>query len=163
MIIIGLDPGPEKSALVGISTADGFPIIDSYQILPNEDAIVFLERDEIWHHLVIEKIESMGMAVGRSTFDTVFFTGRLYQALIGNFKDSISFISRREVKLHLCNSMRAKDANIRQVLIDRFPATGGGKVSQIGTKKQPGELYGIKADMWAALAVAITWYEKHSP
>jgi hypothetical protein len=43
--------------------------------------------------------------------------------------------------------MRAKDANIRQALID--------KIGPQGTKAQPGPTYGIKSHSWAALAVAV--------
>jgi hypothetical protein len=43
--------------------------------------------------------------------------------------------------------MRAKDANIRQALIDRFGA--------VGTKKMPGPLFGVSSHYWAALAVAV--------
>ena len=67
---------------------------------------------------------------------------------------------RLDVKLHLCKDSRAKDANIRQALLDRFPATGGGKTPQIGTKAQPGPLYGIKSHLWAALGVAVTFADK---
>jgi hypothetical protein len=49
--------------------------------------------------------------------------------------------------MHLCNSMRAKDANVRQALIDRF--------GPVGTKKQPGKLYGVATHYWAALGVAV--------
>ena len=59
--------------------------------------------------------------------------------------------------MHLCNSVRAKDSNVRQALLDRFPATGGGKTPQIGTKSKPGPLYGFSKDMWAALGVALTF------
>jgi hypothetical protein len=49
--------------------------------------------------------------------------------------------------------MKAKDANIRQALIDIY----GGNDKAIGNKKTPGPLYGIKGDLWAALAVAVTF------
>jgi hypothetical protein len=63
------------------------------------------------------------------------------------------FVYRREVKTNLCGSMKAKDGNVRQALIDRF----GGKEKAIGKKKTPGPLYGFSADVWQALAVAITF------
>jgi len=53
--------------------------------------------------------------------------------------------------------MRAKDANIRQALIDRY---GPGKDKAIGQKKTPGPLYGFKSHEWAALAVAVTWMDQ---
>ena len=68
-------------------------------------------------------------------------------------------VYRKDVKMHLCGSMRAKDTNIRQAIIDRYPASGGGKCPQIGTKKEPGPLYGVSKDIWSALAVAITYSE----
>jgi hypothetical protein len=43
--------------------------------------------------------------------------------------------------------MRAKDANIRQALLDL--------IGPQGTKAQPGPTYGIKSHTWAALAVAV--------
>ena len=53
--------------------------------------------------------------------------------------------------MHFCNSVQAKDGNIRQALIDRF----GGKEGAIGKKKTPGPLYGVHAHEWPALAVAV--------
>jgi hypothetical protein len=64
-------------------------------------------------------------------------------------------VYRRDVKLHICGSQRAKDANIRQALIDCY----GGKVEAIGKKKAPGPLYGISSHAWSALAVAQTWWD----
>ena len=55
--------------------------------------------------------------------------------------------------MHLCGSAKAKDSNIRQAIIDRY---GGDPKRCIGTKKAPGPLYGISADQWAALALALT-------
>ena len=64
------------------------------------------------------------------------------------------------MKLCLCNSARAKDANIRAALLDRYEPTGGGKTPQVGTMSQPGPLFGFSADMWATLAVGITYQER---
>jgi hypothetical protein len=65
-----------------------------------------------------------------------------------------SRVTRRQVKLHLCGSMKAKDANIRQAILDRF----GGSAA-IGLKKTPGPLYGVKGHEFAALGVALTYAE----
>jgi hypothetical protein len=69
---------------------------------------------------------------------------------------AVRLIYRRDVKLRLCGTVKAKDANVRQALIDMFPKTGGGKIPQIGTKAQPGPLYGVASHAWAAVAVAVT-------
>jgi hypothetical protein len=65
----------------------------------------------------------------------------------------VVLLPRRAVKLALCGDSRAKDANIRQALIDRF----GGKDAAVGRKAAPGPLYGISRDVWSALAIAVTY------
>ena len=92
-----------------------------------------------------------GMPVGRDVFMTVLWTGRFVQ--VWGDDSTVSMISRREVKLSLCGSSRAKDPNIRQALIDRF----GGKETAIGKKASPGPLYGVKGHEWSALALCITY------
>ena len=96
---------------------------------------------------VIEMVASYGMAVGETVFETVFWIGQFYAAA-GQYRTRYR-IKRMEVKMNLCHNSRAKDANIRQALIDRFGI--------VGTKKAPGWFYGFKADMWAAYAVGVTY------
>jgi hypothetical protein len=95
------------------------------------------------HRVAIEWIESYGMAVGQEVFRTVFQIGRMQQQL-----GPVRLIPRRDVKLTLCGSARAKDTNIRQALIDA--------IGEVGTKKNPGPLYGVSGHYWAALGVAYT-------
>jgi hypothetical protein len=64
----------------------------------------------------------------------------------------VQLVYRRDVKLHLCHSPRAKDANVRQALIDRLGPQG--------TKKNPGPTYGMKSHLWAALAVGVYAMDK---
>lgn len=155
---IAIDPGPEQSAAI---IYDG-GTVGATMILDNETMIerVRMEQratDEYRYPVVIEMIESFGMPVGESTFETVYWIGRFSEACGGAER-----ISRMNIKMHLCGSSRAKDSNIRQALIDRFPATGGGAVPQVGTKADPGPLYGIRKDLWSALAVAVVWSDRIS-
>jgi hypothetical protein len=89
------------------------------------------------------------MAVGAEVFDTVLWAGRFAEAA---HRVTVVMLPRRAVKLALCGDSRAKDANIRQALIDRF----GGSAA-IGRKAAPGPLYGISRDVWSALAIAVTY------
>jgi hypothetical protein len=152
--IIGLDPGYEKSALVVLS--GGVPIESHLE--PNEAILRWLLtvpgslRGET---LVIEQIQSFGMAVGQEVFETVFWSGRFAQAWSsGGWASSAVRVPRRAVKLELCKSPKANDASIRQALIDHY---GPGREKAIGKKAAPGPLYNIKADLWSALAVAVTY------
>ena len=78
--------------------------------------------------LVIEMIASYGMPVGKEIFETCVWIGRFKElAIIKNKK--VDYIYRKEEKINLCQSMKAKDSNIRQALIDRFGV--------VGTKKNP--------------------------
>jgi hypothetical protein len=142
--LYAIDPGTERSAVVALY-AEG---LISGQLLTNDGLILKLRGHAVRGDvLVIEQIESMGMAVGKETFETVFWSGRFAQAWDGEW----SRVTRRAVKLHLCGSMKAKDANIRQALIDRY---GGPSCIKKG-----GPLAGIKSHLWAALAVAVTYRE----
>jgi hypothetical protein len=107
-----------------------------------------------WPFAVIEQIAGMGMAVGQEVFETCVWSGRFWQAMEERGMQ-VARLPRREVKLHLCGSCRAKDANVRQALIDRY----GGKEKAIGNKANPGPLRGISADVWAALAVGVTYLD----
>lgn len=148
MRIIAIDPGPVQSAFV---VWDG-QTISERGIVPNNDLISTLRLGMInGSQLVIEKVASYGMAVGETVFDTVFWTGRFWEA----WRGAAVRVPRLTVKTHLCHDSRAKDSNIRQAIIDRF----GGKEFAIGSKKAPGPLYGLKKDLWQAFALALTWYD----
>lgn len=154
MKVYAVDPGPTNSALV---VYDGY-LIHRHERLSNEALLQILGNDIGNHVLVIEQIAAMGMAVGAEVFETCVWTGRFIQAWAGlNPIMPWGRVKRHEVKMALCGSMKAKDPNIRQALIDRF---GPGKEKAVGTKRQPGPLYGIAGDEWSALAVAITWWER---
>lgn len=141
---IAIDPGPVESAWVMIQ---GKSLIE-FGKEPNEQ---FLQKLEVMAHFaeetVIEKIASYGMAVGEEVFETVFWSGRFAQAIGSN----VHRLPRLKVKTQLCRDSRAKDANIRQALIDRY----GGPACI----KKGGALYKVSGDVWAALAVGVAWIE----
>lgn len=145
--ILGIDPGNEESGWCLYHT-DG--AVFGSGVKPNE---IMLE--EIRHSaadaLAIERIASYGMAVGREVFETCEWVGEFRGVWRLRCK-SAHLIYRKDVKMHLCGSPRAKDANIRQALIDLF----GGKERAVGRKASPGPLYGIKSHAWPALGVAVT-------
>ena len=149
--MIAIDPGTYESAYVEL---DGVRVLDA-QIQPNEQVIEYLRDKGTGELLAIEKVMSYGMAVGASVFRTVFWSGRFVEAYDGPFQE----VPRLAVKLFLCKDSKAKDANIRQALIDMYGPT---KQQAIGTKREPGPLHGFKSHLWAALAVGITAQQKET-
>ncbi len=154
--IIAIDPGPIDSAYVVVN--DNGRIVDHGQ-LDTEGMINMLE-DRLRYHgdctaadIVIEMIASYGMPVGAEVFETCVTIGRITQAVIGIGRGTPNRMTRLAVKMAICHSSRANDAAIRQRLLDIY----GGKMTAIGRKGSPGPLYGIKADVWAALALAVAW------
>ncbi len=173
MIIIAIDPGPVESGFV-ILEADTFPAqiyfsgkMDEIEIEKQIKGVWSNCKfkgldDELW--AAIEMPACYGMAVGKSVFDTCAVVGHFeefFQSLgipsVRVYRKQKSPEGIESVVMSLCKNSRAKDSNVRQALIDLYPATGGGKIPQIGTKKNPGPLYGVSKDIWAALAVGITY------
>ncbi len=148
MIIFAIDPGPTQSAWV---IWDGEKII-AKEISQNDRLLEICSNGLSTHIMAIEQIMSYGMSVSTSIFDTVFWTGRFCEAW-NNAGGHWSRVPRMAVKMHLCNSSRAKDGNIRQALIDRFEPG-------LKPKQRPkGILKGLKADIWAAFALAVYYHD----
>jgi hypothetical protein len=155
--LLAIDPGNTESALLLYDTEQKIP--EEWAKLPNDEALNWMFEMRLGgvDHMAVEMIASYGMAVGASVFETCVWIGRFIQAWQApNAGLTHELVYRREVKMHLCGSMRAKDANIRQALIDRY----GGKELAIGKKATPGHLYGLSGDCWSALGVAVTVAER---
>lgn len=155
-MILAIDPGNEYSAYVLLN--DDMSIVEANKVenLEMMNIANKLSIEELDMRVAIEMVACYGMAVGKTVFDTCVFIGQLKQIFFENGKKA-EFIYRQDEKMTLCNSMKAKDANIRQALIDRYAKFDfkNGK----GTKANPDTFYGFKADMWAAMAVAHTYKE----
>lgn len=143
--ILAIDPGPVKSGWVRMA---GRRICDT-----GVDSNIELLRTlralpapiDGGPPVAIEMIASYGMPVGAEVFLTCVWIGRFIEA---RQPHGARLITRAEVKMHLCGNARARDANVRQALIDLF----GPK----GTKAAPGGTYGVNTHAWSALGVAAT-------
>jgi len=154
--VIAIDPGTIESALC---VYDGTRIVYCEKIhnngffirLDHEIKNAFL-CDKSLPEIYIEDIQAMGMAVGQEVFDTAKMIGRI-QYHLELRGQSYNMVKRTVIKLHHCNTTRAKDTNIRQALIDRF----GDK----GTKSNKGFFYGISgSDQWSSCAIAIYGHDQ---
>lgn len=160
MRLLAIDAGDIKSAYI-IYDSEIKKVIEKNFLL-NNDFINRIERlcfDRKIDEAAIEKLHSMGMPVGQTTFDTIFMNGRIYELLSRNGIEA-KLYPRHDIKMHLCNSTRAKDTNIRMALVNRF--------GEASTKKNPHDTYNELTDkiyfgshFWSCLAVAMYHTEPH--
>ncbi|CAB4218380.1 hypothetical protein UFOVP1596_18 [uncultured Caudovirales phage] len=149
MKILAIDPGTTESAYV---VWDG-------QLIHAKGKIINADLKGLLHHceanvMAVEMIASYGMPVGKEVFETCLFIGKLLERWEALERLPAELIYRKDIKIHHCGSMKAKDGNIRQALIDRFGVPG--------TKKQPGITYGVSNDIWSALAIGVYYFDKNN-
>lgn len=152
MKLLAIDPGNIQSAFV-IVDENLKPI--EFGKIDNDKLLYKIGNDEEFEQCdmcAIEMIESYGMSVGKEVFDTCVWIGRFTQAMLCDIP--VEYIYRKEEKITICGSLKAKDSNIRQGLIDLFAQFDfkNGK----GTKANPDWFFGFKSDIWASYAVAYT-------
>lgn len=154
MTILALDPGNTQTGYAVIKMPE-FRLVEFGKI-DNDVMLGRIVGSDLppVDTVAIEMVASYGMAVGREVFETCVWIGRFHQAA-GH--PNTHYVYRKEEKEILCGSLRAKDANIRQALIDRYARHDlkNGK----GTKGNPDVFYGVSKDVWAAIAVGVTYYE----
>lgn len=154
MKILAIDPGNTQSGYAVVNMPD-FELLD----FGKEDNETLLTRIGILKHAVdavaIEMVACYGMPVGKDVFDTCVWIGRFYQQLLPCVAH---YIYRKDEKITLCNSLKAKDSNIKQALVNRYAKHDfkNGK----GVKKNPDTFYGVSKDVWQAIAVGVTYAEK---
>lgn len=168
--LLGIDPGTTLTAycLCEVVSGDKPLQIKQFAKIDNEEMAEVLEviltnclksdEEDSSLTVAIEHLESYGMAVGKSTFETAYFIGRLTE-ICHRYGLDIERIYRHEEKSLICHSMKANDSTIKQALVDRFaerPEINHGK----GSKKEPDYFYGFKADCWSAFGICYTYYLK---
>jgi len=146
MIIMGIDPGARQSGYVlwdvGASLSREAAHVSNGKIL---EILKASAVDKI-NLVAIERIRGYGIVAGDDTFDTCEAVGRFDMA--ATFYNIPTLLCpRKDIKRHLCGNTTTNDKYIRMALIDRF--------GDVGTKKNPGKLYGISGHLWAALAVCV--------
>jgi len=157
--LLAIDPGFHQSACVQYNTAT--EQIENHVFLPNEEMRAFLESEAQTSDtgdcgLVVEMFEARGMPIGQESVETVFWAGRFLE-IWAQHCFPVFKMPRRDIKIHLFGTTRGvNDAVIRQFLIDRY---GPEKQVALGTKKNPGPLYGLNGHERDALALAIAWWE----
>ena len=141
MIIYGIDPGTYESALVGIE--EDFKVVEKLydKNLEIERFLSFNSSPD--NPLVIEFIQSYGMAVGQTTFLTCRAIGR-FEKSWGYDKNTFLY-TRPTIVSHITGGVRGKGkTQIISALKLRF-----------GEARKGHPLEGIKKHLWDALAAAV--------
>lgn len=159
-MILAIDPGPDESAAVWL---DGRYV--QLAVLEDNDTIrERLRQEQRSVACVIEYTPPYTLQSGsgrsyvpRQLLDTAVETGRFIETWAATGRTSVHLLSRSVIKKHLLGRTSGTDADVRAAILDWYGVRSNREAK--GTKGQPGPLYGVKADMWAALAVAIVYQE----
>lgn len=158
-MILAIDPGTTQSGIAYIDKGSYEPIM----VKKIDNEAVLKESHRAWGGGVTDVVIEMvahygtGMPAGKTVFGTCVWIGRFYQHF-ASLGLPVHLMERREVKMNLCGTMRAKDSNVRQALVDRF-ASGERNYGK-GTKASPGWFYGFKTDIWQAYALGVTYIDE---
>lgn len=147
--LLAIDPGSEKSGWVLYREGR----VEECGVDPNSE-ILRLVKAPVFQDLVIEELQSYGKNIGKTVLDTARWIGRFQQAYFEKTGVESHTLSRVQVKARLCGKVSRGDKEVRRALILRF---GGTKERAIGTKDQPGPLYGVASHAWAALGLAVVF------
>jgi hypothetical protein len=152
--VIAVDPGDEFSAWMIYDMVKQRPI-EWADEEPNQQLRKTLTNCGAFE-CAIEGMQSFGMPVGADVLETCVWIGRFIESWSRKMGSEPAILYRKDIKHHLCGSIKATDANVRQALIDRY---GPGRSRAIGTIRNRGPLYGITGHVWSALAIAVTYVD----
>ena len=160
--LLGIDPGPIESGWAirheegkwFFGNTENTKLADGDIWVWNVLKIIGIER--IQPRFVPGKPGGRGGYIGKETLETCEWVGR-FDCLAGCIPH---LIYRATLGTALCGSPRAKDTDIKAAIIDRF---GGDAKSVVGTKKNPGPLFGTRglgSHVWIALGCALVAEEQ---
>lgn len=131
--VVGVDPGPAESAYA-LLTEDQ-RVLGADKV--GNDSLIERIRQAPPAHVAIESIQSYGMPVGRSVFDTCYMIGRLIQVCIDH-RIPYALYPRQEYLRKICGGSFTKDSILRQALELRFGGYGETITDEVIPDGQPG-------------------------
>jgi hypothetical protein len=150
MIVLGLDPGPKFTGWVEF---DG-ECVRRWGIDKNDDIPFVLHQNRAhWSVLAVEDMTASQRPFGNEIRDTLLWIhGRRGICDVWNDDSTLYCVSRTAVKMHLCGRLTGHgDSEVWKALVARFGRH---------TKKQPNPVTCVSGHARAALAVAVTVWDR---
>lgn len=146
--IIAIDPGTTKSGWVRYDTE--VKRVISAGVTEND--LVF---SDLVNPIGVDMVLIEAMVVYKPsvyTTETLVWSGQ-FAGAARVAKIDVQLVYRPDIQKHFLGKTKKKgcDSRIRTCLIDRL--------GDPGVKRNPGSTYGVTADAWQALAVAVAWQE----
>lgn len=158
--VLALDPGSFETGWVVYEWDSDLEHIVDCGTTPNDELLEALHLLDAWPELaddvVVEWTAPRGMPASAQLFETLFWAGRLAEAIRPR---QVARVERDKVKENLLGRRNGKDSALNAAIWDRFGGIGG-RGAAVGRKAAPGPLYGVTGDAMAALAVAITYADQ---
>lgn len=151
--VMGIDPGPTVS---GWAVYDGTdPVVCGVDGNDDVVAMVKIAQARGPVTLVIERVQNYGRNVGKSLFDTLYWSGRFAQAGYdsGHVVQRLYFM---DVRQHFVGKKLARERDVWLKLVERY----GGAERAVGTRKAPGTIAHVKGHARSAFALALTWWDR---
>ena len=182
-MVLAIDPGTLKTAYVLLCPETRVPLefgkINNENMLLKLISILDIHTDDL--EIVCEFPMPRGQLASTHLFETVEWIGRYHQ-LVFQKGSRFQHFDRKDVKMTICGTSKAKDPQIRAALIDIYGgedlAIGGKKCKNcagkgtkgrlkttcpecqgMGVMTPPGPLNGVSADVWAALGIGVSFLE----
>ncbi len=157
MIIIGIDPGPEKSAVVTLKTDDGL-VLSNCSLMTIEEIQIALKAalnvpKFVTNGMVaIEGLGCYGKTIGSTTIDTAYVIGDIRRQCL-SAKIPHQIIEAARVRHIVAGNRHAKPGQVKAALCHLFKC-------EFPPKRQGplGLLYGHGDHGTAALAVAMAYH-----
>ena len=165
MIILAIDPGPTHCG-VALYDSAAERAIQAHKSLTVPEVVYLLCDPGLRAHMLghvdlvaIERPQFSGQRnASAELLRTAEVVGRLQQRAL-DCGLTVSLLTRREVCRELHVSGAGKDGQVRTAMIEEH---GGSKEVAVGTKKNPGKLYGVTSHAWQALGLAYVAAQLHS-
>lgn len=152
MLILGIDPGPRTSGLVLYSTDMTGPgvVVQAVKDASFDTVRQFIDGLADMDDACVVTERTQAGPPSTQVVLTTEIVGRIMERCEAQGIEYDTYYRRDVLQALNCARVGNKDSLVRLACIELH---GGDKTSAVGTKKNPGPLYGVSSHAWQALGV----------